>query len=165
MARILCNVAGGGKPLKGNAETGDVLAGKTFSNKQSNALTGTMTNQGGYTASKSWARGGGTTYIRIPKGAYLTAANNGLDLPEITVADNLYGQGEYDSNYNSGYTNGYTAGVNASHGTISVSMSNYVHNGEATAYVTLKFAGKTYSQKCDAPYGGATGTSSGSTTY
>jgi hypothetical protein len=112
MARILCNVAGGGKPLKGNAETGDVLAGKTFSNKQSNALTGTMANQGGYTASKSWARGGGTTYIRIPKGAYLTAANNGLDLPEITVADNLYGQGEYDSNYNSGYTNGHNQGVN-----------------------------------------------------
>ena len=46
MARILCNVAGGGKPLKGNAETGDVLAGKTFSNKQSNALTGSMPNNG-----------------------------------------------------------------------------------------------------------------------
>ena len=106
MARILCNVAGGGKPLKGNAETGDVLAGKTFSNKQSNALTGSMPNQGGYTASKSWARGNGTTYIRIPKGAYLTAANNGLDLPEVTVADNLYGQKEYDNNYSSGYTNG-----------------------------------------------------------
>ena len=109
MARILCNVAGGGKPLKGNAETSDVLAGKTFSNKQSNALTGSMPNQGGYTASKSWARGNGTTYIRIPKGAYLTAANNGLDLPEVTVADNLYGQGEYNNNYNRGYTNGWNA--------------------------------------------------------
>lgn len=112
MARILCNVAGGGKPLKGNAETGDVLAGKTFSNKQSNALTGSMPNQGGYTASKSWARGNGTTYIRIPKGAYLTAANNGLDLPEVTVADNLYGQGEYNNNYSSGYNSGYTNGHN-----------------------------------------------------
>ena len=53
MARILCNVAGGGKPLKGNAETGDVLAGKTFSNKQSNALTGSMPNNGAWSASTS----------------------------------------------------------------------------------------------------------------
>lgn len=93
---------------QGNAGTGDVLYGKTFSNSSGVNLSGTMANQGGYTEAKSWARGSGTTYIRIPKGAYLTAANNGLDLPEVTVADNLYGQGEYNNNYNSGYSKGVT---------------------------------------------------------
>ena len=63
MARILCNVAGGGKPLKGNAETGDVLVGKTFSNKQSNALTGTMPNNGAWSASTS-----GNGSVTIPAG-------------------------------------------------------------------------------------------------
>lgn len=63
MARILCNVAGGGKPLKGNAETSDVLAGKTFSNKQSNALTGTMANNGAWSASTS-----GNGSVTIPAG-------------------------------------------------------------------------------------------------
>ena len=63
MARILCNVAGGGKPLKGNAETGDVLAGKTFSNKQSNALTGSMPNNGAWSASTS-----GSGSVTIPAG-------------------------------------------------------------------------------------------------
>lgn len=63
MARILCNVAGGGKPLKGNAKTGDVLAGKTFSNKQSNALTGSMPNNGAWSASTS-----GSGSVTIPAG-------------------------------------------------------------------------------------------------
>ena len=151
MARILCNVAGGGKPLKGNAETGDVLAGKTFSNKQSNDLTGSMPNQGGYTASKSWVRGNGTTFIRIPKGAYLTAANNGLDLPEVMVADNLYGQGEYNNNYYSGYNNGvsdadgrvntssasYNKGVSDADGRVNTSSASY-NSGYANGHAAPK---------------------------
>lgn len=84
MARILCNVAGGGKPLKGNAETGDVLAGKTFSNKQSNALTGSMPNNGAWSASTS-----GNGSVTIPAGYH-----NGSG----TVSG--------AASYNSGYTNG-----------------------------------------------------------
>ena len=84
MARILCNVAGGGKPLKGNAEPGDVLAGKTFSNKQSNALTGSMPNNGAWSASTS-----GNGSVTIPAGYH---NGNG------TVSG--------AASYNSGYTNG-----------------------------------------------------------
>ena len=90
MARILCNVAGGGKPLKGNAETGDVLAGKTFSNKQSNALTGSMPNNGAWSASTS-----GSGSVTIPEGYH-----NGSG----TVSG--------AASYNSGYTNGHNQGVN-----------------------------------------------------
>jgi len=91
MARILCNVAGGGKPLKGNAETGDVLAGKTFSNKQSNALTGSMPNNGAWSASTS-----GNGSVTIPAGYH-----NGSG----TVSGS--------ASYNSGYANGQSAGVNS----------------------------------------------------
>ena len=87
MARILCNVAGGGKPLKGNAEPGDVLAGKTFSNKQSNALTGSMPNNGAWSASTS-----GNGSVTIPAGYH-----NGSG----TVSG--------AASYNSGYTNGKAA--------------------------------------------------------
>ena len=59
------------------------------------------------------ARSNGTTYIRFPMGAYLTSANNGLNQPEITVADNLYSQTEYDKNYTNGYNAGKSAGQNA----------------------------------------------------
>lgn len=88
MARILCNVAGGGKPLKGNAETGDVLAGKTFSNKQSNALTGSMPNNGAWSASTS-----GSGSVTIPAGYH-----NGSG----TVSGS--------ASYNQGYTNGVSSG-------------------------------------------------------
>lgn len=57
-----------------------------------------------------WVRGNGTTYIRFPMGAYLTSANNGLNLPEITIADNLYSQAEYNQNYSNGYNAGRTQG-------------------------------------------------------
>lgn len=88
MARILCNVAGGGKPLKGNAEPGDVLAGKTFSNKQSNALTGSMPNNGAWSASTS-----GNGSVTIPAGYH-----NGSG----TVSG--------AASYNSGYANGVASG-------------------------------------------------------
>lgn len=88
MAKTLCRVAGGGKPLKGNAEAGDVLAGKTFSNKKSNALTGTMPNNGAWSSSTS---GAGT--VTIPAGYH-----NGAGGVDCTGA------------YNSGYTNGVSSG-------------------------------------------------------
>ena len=92
MARILCNVAGGGKPLKGNAETGDVLAGKTFSNKQSNALTGSMPNNGALNVTLT-PSGNGSTSQAVAAGYYSggTITANG------------------SSSYNSGYTNGWNA--------------------------------------------------------
>ena len=88
MARILCNVAGGGKPLKGNAEPGDVLFPKTFSNKQSNALTGSMPNNGAWSASTS-----GSGSVTIPEGYH-----NGSG----TVSG--------AASYNQGYTNGAASG-------------------------------------------------------
>lgn len=102
MAKTLCRVAGGGKPLKGNAEAGDVLAGKTFSNKQSNALTGTMPNNGAWSSSTS---GAGT--VTIPAGYH-----NGSGSVDCSGA---YNSGVADADarvntssasYNSGYTNG-----------------------------------------------------------
>lgn len=88
MAKTLCRVAGGGKPLKGNAEAGDVLAGKTFSNKKSNALTGTMPNNGAWSAQTF-----GSGAVTIPAGYH-----NGSG----TVSGS--------ASYNSGYTNGWNSG-------------------------------------------------------
>lgn len=102
MAKTLCRVAGGGKPLKGNAEAGDVLAGKTFSNKQSDALTGSMPNNGAWSASTS-----GNGSVTIPAGYH-----NGNGTVSGAAS---YNQGVSDADarvntssasYNSGYANG-----------------------------------------------------------
>ena len=112
MARILCNVAGGGKPLKGNAETGDVLSGKTFSNKQSNALTGSMPNNGAWSASTS-----GNGSVTIPAGYH-----NGSG----TVSG--------AASYNSGYTNGYRSKK------LMLLRSGTIHGGDPNAAsLTYKF--------------------------
>lgn len=103
----------------GNAQPSQVLSGVTYSN-MTGPKTGTMANHGGYTAAYSWATSGGTTYIRFPYGAYLTSANNGLNQPEITIADTLhsnadyvnYGTSQYNSGHDSGKTTGYSSGYN-----------------------------------------------------
>ena len=72
-------------PLGGNATSDKVLSGSTFSsNSAGRGISGTMTNQSGYTAAASTAIGGDTLYAYIPKGAYLTAGGNGT-YPEITI--------------------------------------------------------------------------------
>lgn len=106
MAKTLCRVAGGGKPLKGNAETGDVLAGKTFSNKQSNALTGTMPNNGTWTSSSS-----GSGKVTIPAGYHNGSGYvdcSGAYNKGVTDADNRANSNSanYKAGYNKGYTNG-----------------------------------------------------------
>jgi len=145
----------------GNASPSDVLSGKTFSTASLENATGTMAKQEGYTASKSWVRYNGQTFIRIPKGAYLTAANSGLDFPEITVDDNLYGQGEYDSHYSSGYNKGvtdadgransssanykagYNAGISAADGRVNTSSASYSsgYNAGKSATINLTTLG------------------------
>lgn len=127
MARILCNVAGGGKPLKGNAEPGDVLAGKTFSNKQSNALTGLMPNNGAWSASTS-----GSGSVTIPAGYH-----NGSGTVSGTAS---YNQGVSDADgrvntssasYNSGYTNGKNDIINnPQHVDLSESSSGFKRNDD-----------------------------------
>ena len=109
MARILCNVAGGGKPLKGNAEPGDVLAGKTFSNKQSNALTGLMPDNGAWSASTA-----GSNSVTIPAGYHNgsgTVSGSASYSQGVTDADNRVNTSS--ASYSSGYTNGQSAGVNS----------------------------------------------------
>lgn len=102
MAKTLCRVAGGGKPLKGNAEAGDVLAGKTFSNKQSNALTGSMPNNGAWSSSTS-----GAGIVTIPAGYH--NGSGGVDCSGaynagVAAADARVNTSS--ASYNSGYTNG-----------------------------------------------------------
>lgn len=118
MARILCNVAGGGKPLKGNAETGDVLAGKTFSNKQSNALTGSMPNNGALN---------------------ITLTPSGNNSTSQAVAAGYYSGGTITANgsssYNSGYANGFNQGVTDKRNDLTgnrqyVSLSNPADSGQ-----------------------------------
>lgn len=106
MAKTLCRVAGGGKPLKGNAEAGDVLAGKTFSNKQSNALTGSMPNNGTWTSSSS-----GSGKVTIPAGYHNGSGYvdcSGAYNKGVTDADNRANSNSanYKAGYNAGYTNG-----------------------------------------------------------
>ena len=123
MARILCNVAGGGKPLKGNAETGDVLAGKTFSNKQSNALTGSMPNNGAWSASTS-----GNGSVTIPAGYH-----------------NGSGAVSGAASYNSGYANG----VSDADGRVNTSSASYnsgYANGRASVSHTVRYVFKDGSQ-------------------
>ena len=112
MARILCNVAGGGKPLKGNAETGDVLAGKTFSNKQSNALTGSMPNNGTNKKAVSVGGGSGSLWAYMPYGYYDNYNNSGNAWIDITNDQAKTLANNAGVGYNSGYTNGHNQGVN-----------------------------------------------------
>lgn len=106
MARILCNVAGGGKPLKGNAGPGDVLAGKTFSNKQSNALTGSMPNNGAWSASTS-----GNGSVTIPAGYHNGSGTvSGAASYNKGVSDADARVNTSSASYNSGYAKGYTDG-------------------------------------------------------
>ena len=136
MARILCNVAGGGKPLKGNAETGDVLAGKTFSNKQSNALTGTMPNNGAWSASTS-----GNGSVTIPAGYHngsgtvsgATSYSNGYS-NGVSAADGRVNTSS--ASYNRGYTNGKADGQAVPKSkTLTISLSMWdSHNDEGTTW-------------------------------
>lgn len=73
-----------------------------------NLVSGTMAVRSSYTDCVSWARGSGTTYVRIPQGGYVN--NTGVGYPEIQIHDNLYGQGEYNNNYSNGYNSGYGNG-------------------------------------------------------
>ena len=150
MARILCNVAGGGKPLKGNAETGDVLVGKTFSNKQSNALTGSMPNNGTNKNAVSVGGGSGSLWAYMPYGYYDNYNNSGNAWINITndqaktLANNAgvgYNRGVSDAdsrvNRNSAsYYNGYNKGKQAILGGCRIeriSMSQYgSHSGTKT---------------------------------
>ena len=145
MARILCNVAGGGKPLKGNAETGDVLVGKTFSNKQSNALTGTMPNNGAWSASTS-----GNGSVTIPAGYHNGSGTVSGAASYKQGHDQGYNQGVSDADarvyagsasYNAGYANGkndgYNEGKAASRVEVSAYGNIYGQSGDEHAGVTV----------------------------
>ena len=159
MARILCNVAGGGKPLKGNAGPGDVLAGKTFSNKQSNALTGSMPNNGTNKNAVSVGGGSGSLWAYMPYGYYDNYKNSGNAWINITndqaktLATNAgvgYNRGVSDADgrvntssasYNSGYANGHSTGYNegkaASRVEVSAYGNIYGQSGDEHAGVTV----------------------------
>ena len=175
MARILCNVAGGGKPLKGNAETGDVLAGKTFSNKQSNALTGSMPNNGTNKKAVSVGGGSGSLYAYIPYGHYDNYNNSGNAWIDITndqaktLANNAgvgYNKGVSDadgrvntssSSYKSGYANGKKDGQAVKKSTtLTISLNMWSdQNDEGTHWHSdVRVNG---SRVCGAQQGNATG--------
>ena len=167
MARILCNVAGGGKPLKGNAGPGDVLAGKTFSNKQSNALTGSMPNNGAWSASTS-----GNGSVTIPAGYHngsgtvsgAASYNKGVSDADgrLNYYSVSYNRGVTDADarvntssasYNSGYANGHAAQKST---TLTVSLSMWSdHDDSGTHWhADVSVNG---SHVCGARQGGATG--------
>ena len=157
MARILCNVAGGGKPLKGNAETGDVLVGKTCSNKQSNALTGTMPNNGAWSASTS-----GNGSVTIPAGYHNGSGTVSGAASYKQGHDQGYNQGVSDADarvyagsasYNAGYANGHAAQKST---TLTVSLSMWSdHDDSGTHWhADVSVNG---SHVCGARQGGATG--------
>ena len=150
MARILCNVAGGGKPLKGNAGPGDVLVGKTFSNKQSNALTGSMPNNGTNKNAVSVGGGSGSLYAYMPYGYYDNYNNSGNAWINITndqaktLANNAgvgYNQGVSDADarvyagsasYNAGYANGNNDGMQVRTGLLAISSSGQTSSASGT---------------------------------
>ena len=154
MARILCNVAGGGKPLKGNAETGDVLAGKTFSNKQSNALTGTMPNNGVLNITLT-PSGNNSTSQAVAAGYYSggTITANGSSSYSQGVSDADKRVNTSSASYNSGYTNGHAAKKST---TLTISLNMWSsHNDEGTHWhADVSVNG---SHVCGAEQGGATG--------
>lgn len=154
MARILCNVAGGGKPLKGNAETGDVLAGKTFSNKQSNALTGSMPNNGALNITLT-PSGNNSTSQTVAAGYYSggTITANGSSSYSQGVSDADGRVNTSSASYNSGYANGHAAPKST---TLTISLSMWSsHNDEGTHWHSdVSVNG---SHVCGAEQGGATG--------
>jgi hypothetical protein len=79
--------AGGTDPT-GNAGTGDVLAGKTFSNADGIDKTGTMTNQGAKTASLNTS----TTSYTIPAGYHNGSGKVSITTQEKTVTSSRSAQ-------------------------------------------------------------------------
>lgn len=79
--------AGGTDPT-GNAGTGDVLAGKTFSNADGIDKTGTMPNQGAKTASLNT----GTTSYTIPAGYHNGSGKVSITTQEKTVTSSRSAQ-------------------------------------------------------------------------
>lgn len=128
MAKTLCRVAGGGKPLKGNAEAGDVLAGKTFSNKQSNALTGSMPNNGALNITLTPSRNNSTSQA-VAAGYYSggTITANGSSSYNAGVSDADGRVNTSSASYNSGYAKGVTNGKKSPTVTAkgSVQVGNY----------------------------------------
>lgn len=154
MARILCNVAGGGKPLKGNAETGDVLAGKTFSNKQSNALTGSMPNNGALNITLT-PSGNNSTSQAVAAGYYsggkITA--NGASSYSKGVSDADGRVNTSSASYTKGKADGQAVKKSA---TLKISLSMWSsHNDEGTHWhADVNVNG---SHVCGAEQGNATG--------
>lgn len=133
MAKTLCRVAGGGKPLKGNAETGDVLAGKTFSNKQSNALTGSMPNNGVLNVTLT-PSGNNSTSQTVAAGYYSggTIKANGSSSYSKGVSDADGRVNTSSASYNSGYAKGVTNGSKSP--TVKAKGSARVDNYTSTSF-------------------------------
>ena len=96
----------------GDAGTGNVLTGKTFTSTNGVKITGTMPNRGAL----NWTPSNGTTYT-VPAGYYsggtlnsTTAYNNGYN-SGVSAADNRANPSS--TNYKTGYNAGVSAGNSA----------------------------------------------------
>ena len=76
-----------GVPLSDVASVTGASANKILSGNTICGVAGSIANQAAYTASHSVVTDSTHTYIRIPKGAYLAEASNGLGLPEVTATN------------------------------------------------------------------------------
>lgn len=106
---------------KGNASTGHVLSGRTFTSAKGINLTGTMANRGAWTAATS-----GSGNVGIPAGyhngsGYVSGAgayNAGVAAADARANEN-------STNYKTGYNNGYNAGVAAADARANADSANY----------------------------------------
>ena len=165
--------------VSGNAGTGDVLSGKTFSSGSAGiSKTGTMPNKGAWTGTVAAA-----SKITIPAGyhngnGYAQCTDKGYN-QGVTDADNRINtnSANYKGGYNAGvsaadgrvntnsvnYKGGYNAGVSAADGRVNAESANYKGGYNAGVSATKKgtagtgdvLAGKTFTNSSSV---GASGT-------
>lgn len=127
-----------GEGGSGTALPGDVITGKTFTNDIGDQ-TGTLTDRAAYTTATSVAvdQSGGTTYVRIPQGAYRTNTTSGypeitVNEPDINAANIKAGVQIFD------VTGNYTSDANANASDILNSKTAYVNGNKVTGTIPVR---------------------------
>lgn len=124
----------------GNAAVGEVLSGKTFANKDKDALTGTMPNQGAWTGATS-----GNGNVPIPAGyhngnGYVSGAgayNKGVSDADARVNTE-------SASYKSGYTNGSSSGASSYNRSFAIPLSLVVEDTGDDTVTSLSAEGTLY---------------------
>lgn len=134
----------------GTAAIGDVLAGKTFANKDNDNLTGTMPNNGKISQTIK-PTGNNTATYNVPagytSGGVVTADGTASYAAGVTAADARVNKGSasYKDGYNAGNTAGYNSGYSAGKATATLTrLGSFKIGSRADGGLSQTFSIKDY---------------------